>query len=136
MNHPGFHILVFAMRGKANLVIVNYYNNIFLPSRTNMVCDLEAELANIIDSSSKPVDWIMAGDFNCQLCNLENWHVCGVTSILGNDMSHFKYSPYGDELNLFLMKYNLVWANEGNAAVRHPTFVGRQCVYLIDFVFV
>lgn len=129
-----YQFLSLTVKGKQDIVVINFYNNIFTTLRHEIISAMEEELIIFVKSAGADCILIWAGNFNIELCKFAPGIQCGYEDDIGDNPSHFPHNNYGEIINNFMYKYNMeivgINAHEGMGVIH--TFEGARPPSSID----
>lgn len=133
-----FQILTIGPGNKSILLLINFYNNVPRDQIKQVLLDMPTRVKLIADKIRRDIPIIWVGDFNCSICRCAHLGTCDIGNHKDDAATHFTHTVSGELLNDMLAQLDLGYANElsKRPASFKPTFIGRGCNSVIDFVLI
>ena len=90
-----YQFLNFDLEWNGNYLLINYYNNTFDVSRSQVIASLDHDINSFIkEGNITDTAIIWMGDVNIGKCPLPAKDMCGLTDCRGVGLSNFPHNPY------------------------------------------
>lgn len=129
-----FLILEISLMDGTKLILVNCYNSQQEDHPNEHLNWLSEFLISYKESQTTFCYFIVMGDFNVHLCNMN----CQIVDIDGPELTcpqHFEHTSKGEALEKLLSCNDLFEAGFPDEMTRTPTYVARGCKSIIDYIF-